>query len=109
MFPTMLRSSLRSMSNSVRTPDSRVATRVSYGSALMTMSLVAFATLRPFSGNEIRRHLRRREPVGGKGDAQESPRRLERPDPPAGAMNHCNRELAVPDREIGDEGLEVDR
>src|SRR3972149_6179470 len=55
MLPTVFRSSPRSISSSTRTPDSSVATRVSYGAAFTTISLLAFCIALPAAGGQPRR------------------------------------------------------
>src|SRR5512140_4014184 len=80
MLPTEFRSSPRSISSSTRIPDSSVATRVSYGAAFTTISLLAFCTARPAAGDQLRRHLSRNEPLGGQRHPQQGGGGLQRPD-----------------------------
>src|SRR5512134_3780506 len=107
MFPTELRSSPRSMRSSTRIPDSSVATRVSYGAAFTTMSLLAFCIGLPPADAELRRHLPRDEAFGGQGNAQQRRSRLQGANPPAGTLEDCNEYPVRIHPEIGDERFQV--
>src|SRR5512134_929279 len=107
MFPTELRSSPRSMRSSTRIPDSSVATRVSYGAAFTTMSLLAFCIGLPAAAVKLRRHLPRDEILDGQGNAQQRRRRIERPNTLAGPLEDCNENPVRVHPEIADERFQV--
>src|SRR3990172_5293807 len=104
----MFLSSPRSRRNSTRMPDSSVATRVSYGAKLMTMSLFPFCTLSLPARDEFGRQFLRREPVRGKRRPQDRPGGVERPGAFPGSKNDCNEDTVPVHQEIGDQGFQVD-
>src|SRR3990170_5985022 len=101
-------SSPRSRRNSTSMPDSSVATRVSYGAELMTMSLFPFCILSLPARDEFGRQFLRREPVGGKRRPQDRPGGVERPGAFPGSMHDCNEETVPVHQEINDQGFQVD-
>src|SRR5512141_3144884 len=108
MLPTMFRSSPRSISSSTRIPDSSVATRVSYGAAFTTISLLAFCIALPAAGDQLRRHLSRKEPFGGQRHPQKGGGGLERPDAFSCALDDCNGDAVLVHAERSDDRLQVD-
>src|SRR5512134_995972 len=108
MLPTMFWSPRRSMSSSTRIPDSSVATRVSYGAALTTMSLLVFCTLSLPARNELRRDFFRKEPARRKRRAQKGRCGVERTDTSAGPMDDCNEERVPVHQEFANERFQVD-
>src|SRR5512140_3320056 len=108
MLPTEFRSSPRSISSSTRIPDSSVATRVSYGAAFTTISLLAFCIALPAAEDQLRRHLSRNEPLGGKRHPQQGGGGLERPDALSCALDDCNGDAGRVHRERGNDRLQVD-
>src|SRR5512134_4206704 len=108
MLPTMFCSPRRSMRSSTRMPDSRVATRVSYGAALTTMSLLAFCTLSLPSRNGLRGDFFRKEAAGRQHHSEQRGSRVERPDAPSCPMDDCNEEPVFVHQEFGHQRLDVD-
>src|SRR5512140_1109693 len=108
MLPTEFRSSPRSISNSTRIPDSSVATRVSYGAAFTTISLLAFCIALPAAGDQLRRHLSRNEPLGGQRDPQQGGGGLQRPDALSCALDDCNGDALRVHPERANDRLQVD-
>src|SRR5659263_182458 len=94
MLPTEFRSSPRSISSSTRIPDSSVATRVSYGAAFTTISLLAFCIALPAAEDQLRRHLSRNESLGGQRHPQQGGGGLQRPDALSCALDDCNGDAA---------------
>src|SRR5512140_6742 len=108
MLPTEFRSSPRSISSSTRIPDSSVATRVSYGAAFTTISLLAFCIALPAAGDQLRRHLSRNEPLGGQRHPQQGGGGLQRPDALSCALDDCNGDAARVHPERANDRLQVD-
>src|SRR5512141_897807 len=108
MLPTMFRSSPRSISSSTRIPDSSVATRVSYGAAFTTISLLAFCIALPAAGDQLRRHLSRNEPLGGQRHPQQGSGGLQRPDALSCALDDCNGDALRVHLERANDRLQVD-
>src|SRR3990172_13246739 len=108
MVPTEFRSSPRSISISTRIPDSSVATRVSYGAAFTTISLLAFCIALPAAGDQLRRHLSRQESFGGQRHPQKGGGGLERPDALSCALDDCNGDAVRVHPERSNDRLQVD-
>src|SRR5512135_1950327 len=108
MLPTELRSSPRSISSSTRIPDSSVATRVSYGAAFTTISLLAFCMASPATGDQLRRYLSRDESIGGQGHSQKGGGGLHRTDALSCALDDCNGDAVRVHPECANDRLQVD-
>src|SRR3990172_7480876 len=108
MVPTEFRSSPRSISNSTRIPDSSVATRVSYGAAFTTISLLAFCIALPAAVDQLRRHLSLNEPFGGQRHPQQGSGGLQRPDALPRALDDCNGDAVRVHPERANDRLQVD-
>src|SRR5512135_3502788 len=108
MLPTEFRSSPRSIRSSTRIPDSSVATRVSYGAAFTTISLLAFCIALPAAGDQLRRHLSRNEPLGGQRYPQQGSGGLQRPDAFSCPLDDCNGDALRVHLERANDRLQVD-
>src|SRR3972149_5529269 len=108
MLPTMFRSSPRSISSSTRIPDSSVATRVSYGAAFTTMSLLAFCIAQFAAVDQLRRHLSRNEPFGRQRHAQQGGGGFQRAHSLPCPLDDCNGDALRVHPESGDDGLQVE-